>query len=85
LLIYFALGKALEFYAGVPVERTVLVGFALGLAWVTARKPWWFWDHWKAHFLRRLIGDTATTVAYLAIAILLLYLGLLGEPSKVTR
>jgi hypothetical protein len=83
LLAYFALGKALESFAGVPVERTLLVGFALGLAWATARKPWWFWDHWKAHILRQLVGDAATTVIYLAIATILLYLAILGDPGRV--
>jgi len=83
LLTYFALSKALEFFVGVPVERTLLAGFALALTWATARKPWWFWDHWKAHLVRRVIGDTATTLVYLTIAALALYLAILGHPERV--
>lgn len=85
VLAYLALGKALESYADIPLNRTLLFGFAVGLAWATSRKPWWFWQHWKAHIVRELIGDTATTFIYLAIASVLLYLALFGDPSRVLQ
>ena len=85
VVAYVALSKVLESYLGVSVKRTLLVGFGAALAWATAQKPWWFWDHWKAHILRDLIGDSATTAVYLLIAAVLLYLAILGDPSRLIR
>ena len=78
-------GVAALAYAGIPVRRTLVFGFGVALALATARKPWWFWDHWKAQVVRELIGDGATTVVYLAIAAALLFLAIVGDPSLVLR
>jgi hypothetical protein len=39
-------------------------------------RPWWFWENWKARWLRGLIGDEATTVVYLALAAAMVWVGL---------
>src|SRR6185437_7716898 len=80
-LVFFAVAKAAQAYAAIPVERTFLVAMGTVLAWCTIQKPWWFWGHWKAHFLRSLIGDGATTVVYLLLAGCFFYLGLFGDVS----
>jgi hypothetical protein len=84
-LLFFVLAKVLAMYAGIPDERTFVAGFGLALAWCTVRKPWWFWDHWKAGLLRKLIGDSGTTVVYFLIAGVLLYLAFWGDPSSLFR
>ena len=85
VLLFFACAKVLETYAGIRSERTFLAGFGIGLTWCTLRKPWWFWGHWKAHFLRTIIGDAATTVVYMALAGLALYMALFGSPPSHFR
>ena len=35
---------------------------------LTLKRPWWFWNHPKATFVRDIIGDKATIVVYLALA-----------------
>ncbi len=84
-LVFAALARALAVYAGISEDRTLVAGFGLALGWCTLRKPWWFWDHWKAGFVRGLIGDQATTIVYLVFAALLLYAALSGHSSEMVR
>ncbi len=35
---------------------------------LTLTRPWWFWNHPKAMWLRDIIGDKATIVLYLIVA-----------------
>jgi hypothetical protein len=85
VLLVVAAAVALEAYAGIDVDRTFLAGFGVAAAWCTLRKPWWFWGHWKAHFLRSIVGDAATTVIYLAIAALALYGAVFADLSSSPR
>jgi hypothetical protein len=85
VLAYFAAAVALEAYSGIDMDRTFLAGIGLAIAWCTLRKPWWFWGHWKAHFLRSIVGDVATTVIYLAIAALALYGAVFADLSSSPR
>jgi hypothetical protein len=60
----------------IPFDRVFLVigGFlTLGGSWL---KPWWFWQHPKALFLRRVMGDEGATLFYTIIALGMIYLGL---------
>ena len=84
-LVFAALARALAVYAGISEDRTLVAAFGLALGWCTLRKPWWFWDHWKAGFVRGLIGDQATTIVYLVFAALLLYAALSGHSSEMVR
>jgi hypothetical protein len=43
---------------------------------MTLTRPWWFWENWKARWLRGLIGDGATAVVYLALAAAMVLVGL---------
>jgi hypothetical protein len=52
----------------------VSVGGFLGV--LTLLRPWWFWENYRARWLRNLIGDGATAVMYLAIAAMMVWIGL---------
>ena len=64
---------------GWPLERALWVGLGLFLAVMTLIRPWWFWESWKARWLRRLIGDEPTAGIYLALAALMVWVGLFTE------
>jgi hypothetical protein len=56
-------------------DRVFLVvgGFlTLGGTWL---RPWWFWEHPKARFVRRILGDSGAAVAYTIIGMGMVYLG----------
>jgi hypothetical protein len=61
--------------AGWPRDRALWVGLGTFLALMTLTRPWWFWENWKARWLRGLIGDEATAVVYLALAAAMLWVG----------
>ena len=48
-------------------------GFTLVGTWW---RPWWFWEHPKAHFIRGLIGEAGTTLVYTAVGLGMIYIGL---------
>jgi hypothetical protein len=52
----------------------ISVGSLLGL--LTLLRPWWFWENYRARWLRNLIGDEATMVVYLGIAAIMVWVGL---------
>lgn len=43
----------------------------------TLKKPNFFWEHRKAKFLRKIIGDRATVIFYLIISVIATVVGLL--------
>jgi hypothetical protein len=54
---------------GFDADRSVFIGlgvFSLACTWV---RPWWYWEHPKALWLRDLIGDVATQVVYTLFAL----------------
>ena len=83
VLVFLAIAVALQEFVRIPVERTLLIGFGIGLAWGATAKPWWFWEHWKAQFLRKLIGDNAVVALYLVMALLLLYAAVFGDLAQL--
>jgi hypothetical protein len=51
----------------VQFDRVFLVVgglLTLGGTWL---RPWWFWEHPKALFLRRILGDSGTALFYMII------------------
>jgi hypothetical protein len=62
-------------------DRALWVGFGAFLAIMTAIQPWWFWEHYKARWLRELIGDEATAMVYLLLAGVMLWVGLFTDWS----
>jgi hypothetical protein len=64
---------------GWPRDRTLWVGIGAFLAVMTLARPWWFWDNYRARWLRNLIGDETTAGLYLAIASAMIWIGLFTE------
>jgi hypothetical protein len=61
-----------------PRDRVLWAGCGIVLAGLTLVRPWWFWEHSKARWLRGLVGDEAAAVFYLLVAAACLYAGLVG-------
>lgn len=64
---------------GWPRDRALWVGIGLCLAVMTLTRPWWFWENYKARWLRRLIGDEPTAGIYLVLAAAMVWVGLFTE------
>ena len=64
------------FSAGWARDRTLWVGVGGFLAVMTLTRPWWFWENWRARWLRDLIGDEGTAFVYLALAAVMVWVGL---------
>jgi hypothetical protein len=62
--------------AGWARDRTLWVGVGGFLAVMTLTRPWWFWENWRARWLRNLIGDEGTAFVYLALAAVMVWVGL---------
>jgi hypothetical protein len=76
LLGVFVVGKGIEARFGIQADRLFWVALGIGVGWCTAKRPWWYWEHPKAKFLRNLIGDRATIVVYGLLAIGMIAVGL---------
>lgn len=57
-------------------DRTLWVGLGAFLAIMTMTRPWWFWENYKARWLRELIGDEPTALLYLLLAGVMVWVGL---------
>jgi hypothetical protein len=64
---------------GWPRDRTLWVGVGAFLAVMTLARPWWFWENYRARWLRDLIGDEPTAGLYLAVAAVMIWVGLYTE------
>jgi hypothetical protein len=62
----------LQTHAGLDFAAGYWAGTGILFLILTLRRPWWFWDHPKARFVRDIIGDRGTTVLYVGIALTLL-------------
>ncbi|MDX6355204.1 MAG: hypothetical protein QOF98_2107 [Streptomyces sp.] len=67
------LAGAAEF--GWARDRALWLGFGALLAALTLARPWWFWESYKARWLRGLIGDEPTAAFYLAMAAAMMWVG----------
>jgi hypothetical protein len=57
-------------------HRVLWVGLGAFLAVMTISRPWWFWENYKARWLRDSIGNGPTTFIYLAFSAVLVWVGL---------
>ena len=71
LAVVLFVGWQLRVTIGVPFWSTFLASFAGIVGWGTWRRPWWFWEDWRAKWLRGLIGDRWARLVYAGAAILL--------------
>jgi hypothetical protein len=62
-------------------DRALWVGLGAFLAPMTVTRPWWFWDNYKARWLRELIGDEPTALLYLMLAGVMIWVGLFTDWS----
>jgi hypothetical protein len=62
--------------AGWARDRALWVGVGGFLAVMTLTRPWWFWENWRARWLRNLIGEEGTAFVYLAVAAVMVWVGL---------
>ena len=60
-------------------DRTLWVGLGTFLAVMTMTRPWWFWENYKARWLRELIGDEPTALVYLLLAGVMVWVGLFTD------
>ena len=64
---------------GWKLDRVLWVGLGSFLALMTVTRPWWFWENYRARWLRGTIGDEATAAIYLVIAGLMAWVGLFTD------
>jgi hypothetical protein len=83
LCLFFAAAHLLQHTTGFSEDRTFLIGIGLFVGICTWLKPWWFWDHPKATFLRDIIGDTATTFVYYLVSLACIGYALFGRAPHV--
>jgi hypothetical protein len=57
-------------------DRALWVAFGACLALATVIRPWWFWENYKARWLRGLIGDEGTALVYLVVAGVMVWVGM---------
>ena len=64
---------------GWSVDRALWVGLGSMVGVLTLARPWWYWDNYRARWLRELIGDEATAAFYLLVAALMVWVGLFTD------
>jgi hypothetical protein len=57
-------------------DRVLWIGLGNSLALMTLIRPWWFWENYKARWLRSAIGDGPTAFLYLAVSGVMVWMGL---------
>lgn len=62
--------------AALSFDRSAWIGFGVFLVVMTVARPWWFWEHYKARFLRRLVGDELVIAFYLVVGFAMIWVGL---------
>ena len=62
--------------AGWNRDRAMWVGVGGFLGLMTVVRPLWFWENYRARWLRNLIGDGATAIVYLTFAAIMVWIGL---------
>ena len=84
ILFVVSIYSAVALYVGAevlgwPRDRTLWVGVGAMLALMTLARPWWFWENYRARWLRGLIGDEPTAGLYLALAAAMVWVGLFTD------
>jgi hypothetical protein len=62
-----------------PRDRVLWGGLGVFLGGMTILRPWWFWENYKARWLRGLLGDEPTAMIYLALAAVMVWVGLFTD------
>jgi len=62
--------------AGWNRDRAMWVAFGGFLGLMAILRPFWFWESYRARWLRNVIGDGATAAVYLAFAAIMAWIGL---------
>lgn len=57
-------------------DRVFWVGCGTFLGMLTLLRPWWFWENYKARWLRKAIGDEPTAIVYLVVSAICIWVGL---------
>lgn len=57
-------------------DRALWVGLGTFLAIMTVTRPWWFWENYRARWLRNVIGDRPTATFYLVLSAIMVWVGL---------
>ena len=57
-------------------DRAMWVACGGFLGSMTMLRPSWFWENYRARWLRNAIGDGGTTAVYLACAAIMVWIGL---------
>ena len=60
-------------------DRVFWVGCGAFIGVMTLMRPWWFWENYKARWLRSAIGDEPTALLYLAVSAACLWVGLFTD------
>lgn len=67
---------ALADLTGWSRDRTLWLGLGSFVATMTLLRPRWYWENYRARWLRDTIGDGATAAFYLVVAALMIGVGL---------
>jgi hypothetical protein len=79
LAVSFTVGSLLWFVSrleGWSRDRVFWVGCGAFLGVLTLLRPWWFWENYKARWLRNAIGDEPTAIFYLVVSAICIWVGL---------
>ena len=60
-------------------DRVFWVGCGAFLCVMTLLRPWWFWENYKARWLRNAIGDAPTVLIYLTLSAAFIWVGLFTD------
>ena len=60
---------------GWSLDRVFWVGCGAFITVMTLLRPWWFWENYRARWLRNVIGDGPTALFYLAVSAACLWVG----------
>ncbi len=92
LFIYFGLAFGLAVLAFVlslllplSFDRTFLIVFGVIVLGAAFWKPWWFWEHHDAFWLRDLVGDRIASLIYAGAGITMLYFGIFTDAHLFQR
>ena len=78
LCVTMAVGGTLWVVAreeGWSPDRVIWAGGGALIAVLTLLRPWWFWENYRARWLRDTIGDEPTALLYLAVSAACLWVG----------